>query len=281
MLSVTALLPNKTSQHNSTYPAGVIFAHQTISVPRNAFMLNTIAKKTFHALKARCRSLKRWLIAEQTLAHLQCIRTHELLVVAEILPSRKRLLEIGAGTGWQAHDLAQRGYQVSAIDLPASKYAEDRVFPVIDYDGQTIPFDDSVFDIVYTSNLLEHIPHLDSFQKEIRRVLQADGFVIHVLPSGSWRFWSNLSHIVRYRTWPHPHGEHAANAIEEIGLFSKRAWRQTFRDSGWQIAAERSNGLFYTGSSILDARLGIKMRRRLSRLLGSSCNIFVLRTSDL
>lgn len=239
-----------------------------------------VARTLSRALKRYLRILLRWLIAEQTLAHLQGIRAHELQVVADLLTPHQRLLEIGAGTGWQARDLAQRGHQVSAIDLPASKYAEDRVFPVIDYDGHTLPFDDGVFDIVYTSNLLEHVPHLDAFQKEIRRVLQPGGCVIHVLPSGSWRFWSNLSHLVRYRTWPHPHGEHAANAVEEIGRFSRRAWRQIFRDAGWQVVAERSNGLFYTGSSILDARLGINMRRRLSRLLGSSCNIFVLHPTD-
>lgn len=243
-------------------------------------MLISIAKITFRALKAACRTLKRWLIAEQTLAHLQGIRGHELRVVVDLLPPYKNLLEIGAGTGWQARDLAQLGYQVSAIDLPASKYAEDRVFPVIDYDGHILPFDDGAFSIVYTSNLLEHVPNLAAFQQEIRRVLHPDGFVIHVLPSSSWRFWSNISHLIRYRTWPHPHGEHAANAVEEIGRFSRRAWRRIFSDNGWQVAAERSNGIFYTGSSILDARLGIKMRRRLSRLLGSSCNIFVLRTSD-
>lgn len=243
-------------------------------------MLITLAKMPFHALKAACRTLKRLLIAEQTLAHLQSIRAHELQVVVNLLPQCNSLLEIGAGTGWQARDLGQLGYQVSAIDLPASKYSEDRVFPVTDYDGQTLPFDDGAFNIVYTSNLLEHVPHLYPFQKEIRRVLQPGGCVIHVLPSSSWRFWSNLSHLIRYRTWPHPHGEHAANAIEEIGQFSRRAWRKIFRDSGWQVATERTNGLFYTGSSILDVRLGIKMRRRLSRLLGSSCNIFVLRISD-
>ena len=98
---------------------------------------------------------------------------------------RGRLLEIGAGTGWQALALVKRGYEVSAVDLPASKYAGDRVFPVIDYDGHTLPFKDGAFGMVYSSNLLEHIPHLEAFQQEIHRVLRPDGCVVHVLPSSS------------------------------------------------------------------------------------------------
>ena len=243
-------------------------------------MLLAVAKKISRTIKAALRSLRRLLIAEQTLAHLQAIRSHELEVVAALLPQGGKLLEIGAGTGWQAHALAQQGYEVSAVDLSGSKYAGDRVFPVQDYDGHTLPYGDGEFDIVYSSNLLEHIPHLEDFQREIHRVLRPDGCVIHVLPSSSWRFWTNLTHPIKYRRLPHAHGEHAANAFDEIGRFYRREWRRLFRATGWTVTAEHANRLFYTGSSILDARLGINMRRRLSRLLGSSCNIFVLRKSD-
>lgn len=243
-------------------------------------MLLAIARKFSQTLKAALRALRRLLVAEQTLAHLQAIRRYELEVVAALLPPGGRLLEIGAGTGWQALELALRGYEVIAVDLPGSKYAGDRVFPVIDYDGHTLPFGDGEFGVVYSSNLLEHIPHLNAFQQEIRRVLRPDGCAVHVLPSSSWRFWTNLTHPFRYRGWPHAHGEHAANALDEIGRFSRREWRKIFRAAGWTVTAELPNRLLYSGSSILDSRLGINMRRWLSRLLGSSCNIFVLRKPE-
>lgn len=243
-------------------------------------MLLAIAKKIARNIKAALRALERFLIAERKLNHLQAIRDHELEVVAALLPRRGKLIEIGAGTGWQAQALAQRGYEVSAVDLPDSNYAEHRVFPVCDYDGHKLPFGDGTFDIVYSSNLLEHIPHLDAFQQEIHRVLRPHGCVIHVLPSSSWRFWTNLTHLIRYRSWPHAHGEHASNAFDEIGRFSRQEWRRIFRATGWVVTAELPNRLFYTGNSIFDARLGINMRRRLSRLLGSSCNIFILRELD-
>lgn len=241
--------------------------------------LPLIIRKISRKLKSAFRSADRYIIAEQTLTHLRAIREHELTTVMALLPARGTLLEIGAGTGWQAAALAARGFAVSAVDLPDSKYSSDRMFPVQDYDGHVLPFDDESFEIIYSSNLLEHIPHLDAFQKEMHRVLQPDGLAIHVLPSSAWRVWTNLTHLARYRRRPHAHGEHARNALTEIAAFSRREWRRIFQHAGWTIVAEQTNRLFYTGNSILDARLPIRTRARLSGLLGSSCNIFVLRKS--
>ncbi len=234
-------------------------------------------RKISRKFKSVFRSVGRLLVAEQTLAHLRAIREHELATVAALLPARGTLLEIGAGTGWQAAALATRGFTVSAVDLPDSKYAPDRMFPVQDYDGHTLPFRDGSFEIIYSSNLLEHIPHLAAFQEEMHRVLRPEGLAIHVLPSSAWRFWTNLTHLVRYRRRPHAHGEHATNALTEIAVFSRSQWRRIFESAGWTVTAEQTNRLFYTGSSILDARLPIRARMHLSRLLGSACNIFVLK----
>ena len=57
-------------------------------------------------------------------------------MLPELRPG-SRLLEFGAGTGTQARALAERGMDVVAIDLAVSGYAQDRVFPVIDYDRCT------------------------------------------------------------------------------------------------------------------------------------------------
>jgi SAM-dependent methyltransferase len=225
----------------------------------------------------KIRSCGTFWIAEQTMAHLEASRTHELGIVLERLPPRGRILEIGAGTGWQAKVLEQRGYDVSAIDLASSEHRPNRVWPVAEYDGRNIPFPEASFDVVFTSNTLEHIPHLDDFQKEIHRVLKPEGFAIHVLPSGSWRFWTNVTHLLKCWTIPKAHGEHAGNALAEIFYFSRRSWARRFRETDWIVVARDANRLFYTGNSIMDSRLSISARSRLSRVLGSSCHVFVLR----
>ena len=215
--------------------------------------------------------------APQTMAHLEALRRFELDVVTPMMPAGGRCLEIGSGAGWQARELEQRGYQMSGIDLATSNYSHERIWPVTDYDGQHIPFPDNSFDIVFSSNVLEHIPHVRAFQQEIHRVLAPEGVAVHVVPSSSWRWWTNLAHLVKCWTPPRPHGEHAGNAVAELFYFSQKWWLDLFLTTGWQVEVQQKTGLFYTGHSLMDDRWNIRTRHRLSTVLGSSCNIFVLR----
>jgi hypothetical protein len=59
-------------------------------------------------------------------------------------------------------------------------------------------------------------------------------------------------------------------------LFHPRWWRRNFRDSGFTILAEGPVDLFYTGEVLLGLRLGLTKRKRLARMLGSSCYFFKL-----
>jgi SAM-dependent methyltransferase len=132
------------------------------------------------------------------LTFLETIRLWEFEAVLTELRRRQPLgaevLEIGAGSGWQARQLAEHGYRVQAIDLPSSHYAPHRVWPILDYDGRRIPFPDGSFDVVFSSNVLEHLSGLQPFLIETVRVLRPNGLAIHVLPTGMWRFWTTLTH---------------------------------------------------------------------------------------
>lgn len=226
------------------------------------------------------RVLSNWrnpLLPPPTPGHLEAIRLHEIASVIPLMPAGAEILEIGAGTGWQARALAQHGFEVQAIDLPTSQYAECRVWPVRDYDGISIPFASSTFDVVLSSSTLEHIPHLRTFQSEMRRVLRPGGIAIHIVPSAAWRFWTSLTHPLRYMTVPIVHGEHASNAASEMLVFRRKSWATLFSETGWVVQGYQRGGLFYTGCSIADRRLSTTRREQLSRWLGSSVHIFVLR----
>src|SRR5436309_5227023 len=106
-----------------------------------------------------------------SLEQLDAIRTAEIEKIASFFPPKARVLEIGAGTGQQASELARRGFDVIAIEISNSSYAAHRVFPITDYDGSSIPLPDSTFDIVFSSNVLEHVADLERMHLEIRRVL--------------------------------------------------------------------------------------------------------------
>ena len=130
----------------------------------------------------------------------QCLRVFEVSQVVRALENegfpRGSVLEIGAGSGWQAKSLSEKGYDVTAIDIPGSTYSSSRIFAVQEYDGKRIPFPDSRFDIVFSSNVLEHIAWIEEFQSEIQRVLKPGGMSIHLVPSSSWRLWTTLLHPV-------------------------------------------------------------------------------------
>ncbi len=125
--------------------------------------------------------------------HTERIRLAEMDDVRRLLPPPPlRVLEIGAGSGWQAAELARAGYAVTAVDV--QPWPSEPYHPVTLYDGAALPFPDAAFDVVFSSNVLEHIRELDRLQLEICRVLAPEGRAIHVVPSPWWRLWTMATH---------------------------------------------------------------------------------------
>ena len=250
-------------------------------------------------------------VYEARLAHLEELRRQELMLVARFIPAGSRILEIGAGSGWQSKLLAQLGHEVHALDLPQRRKQGVQHFPVADYDGLNIPFPDQHFDVVFSSNVLEHIPHLAPFQREIARVLKVGGVGLHILPTPAWRFWTLLSHNIyiarllygiarrsieagdaegaggstmlpkdirkkwRDAFWPSRHGE-SGNALTELYLFSAGCWQARFENAGWTVIDRQPLGIFYTGNQLFRQRLSLRHRRTLARFLGSATQVFWL-----
>jgi SAM-dependent methyltransferase len=250
-----------------------------------------------------------------SIEHLNVLRAAEIEKIVEYFPPAGRVLELGAGTGRQAMELANRGYSIEAIDVPSSNYADARLFPVTDFDGRHIPFPDASFDIVFSSNVLEHVSDLVQLHREVRRVLKPDGCAIHVVPTHSWRFWTTIStfptsiqyaYSLKGQAWPRRpfcfselnrlmsiwvqvarylagafvhrrHGERG-NAISEIWLFHPNWWRRNFQQNGFVIVNDEPTGLFYTGNLMFGARWNLAKRMQLARMLGSACHIFRLRS---
>ena len=228
------------------------------------------------------------------------------------------LLEIGAGTGWQSKALSSAGYRVDAVDLPAdsdiSNHARSREWPIRDYDGAHLPFADHSFDIVYSSNVLEHVVELDTLTQEMKRVLRLDGIALHLVPNSPWRLLSLVTYypgqVIDALKWltrdssrsadinsgsgsssgsknslirkavrrllPPTHGS-VGTPLTEITRFSKRAWDDYFARSGLEILHYGNDGLLASGDYLLGSLLPIARRRRLGRVTGGIAHVYVVR----
>ena len=253
-----------------------------------------------------------------SVSHLNNLRLFEIDRIVKLMRPGARVLEIGAGTGRQAAEIAARGFEIEAIEISSSNYSSERQFKITDYDGHTIPFSDRSFDIVFSSNVLEHVPDLPRLHSEIRRVLRPDGYCLHVLPTHSWRFWTILSAFPDAPVYvfassqslvprlPPSRGElrrlsaswlnvmkrcagllfqprhgERGNLVSEIWLFRPGWWRKNFVQNHFEVVFDEPMSLFYTGNMLFGARWSFEGRQVASRFLGSACHIFKIRPSDV
>ncbi len=241
------------------------------------------------------------------------VRRLELMRLRDYLPATGKVLDFGAGTGQQALLLKQFGLDVDAIDVASSPNLESRVFDVTTYDGISLPFPDAHFDVVMSSNVLEHVQNLPNALRELSRVLKPGGTMLHVLPSSSWRLWSTLAEFVaapiaaffamvrgpqgvwvgiaRWR-WTaaqlvaalrplrfRPHGVDRSAPIE-LWSFSRLAWRRRFAANDCNILRIAPLKLWYTGEMLLGPRLSLLRRTRLAAWLGSATVLYVIHSKS-
>ncbi|MGB9911327.1 MAG: class I SAM-dependent methyltransferase [Microgenomates group bacterium] len=119
------------------------------------------------------------------------------------LEGKEKILEIGSGLGLLGQEIKKRiGTKTFyvGIDLafnPLEKSKDREILPV---QGNAIklPFTDEAFDVVISTDVLEHIPNAEEVIKEIRRVLKPGGkaFIVIADPSEP-RFENVVDHIKR------------------------------------------------------------------------------------
>ncbi|MBC8063738.1 MAG: methyltransferase domain-containing protein [Chlorobia bacterium] len=237
--------------------------------------------------------------------NLGLLRAAEFELLLKRLEPGSSVLELGGGSGFQARLLSDAGFHVRSIDVDNPRARIGDYFPVEIYDGVTLPAANESFDYIVSSNVLEHIPTLDKTLSEIKRALRPDGRAIHILPSAVWR-WSttiarypfmlkialglrkpggestlasgqrrSLKRVAKRVLFEPPHGEYPG-AISELYYFSGRRWAKVFDRSGFELLEQTGNGLFYTGYSTFPS-VGLRFRRNLAHVLGSSCHIFVMK----
>ncbi len=96
----------------------------------------------------------------------------------------RKALDVGAREGNQTRWLQQRGYEVTSMDV-------DQRFPechVVDA-NQRLPFEDAEFDLVWCSEVIEHLADPRFSLDELRRITKPGGELILTTPNSyMWLF---------------------------------------------------------------------------------------------
>lgn len=121
-----------------------------------------------------------------------------------------RILDFGCGSGRHVYELRDAGYEAYGIDLGdfvELRQEADKSWFQLSKDAQIyrLPYPDSYFDVVYSTQVFEHIPCYEPALEEIRRVLRPGGVSMHIFPS-KWRpiephFFAPLGGVITWEPW--------------------------------------------------------------------------------
>lgn len=128
--------------------------------------------------------------------HLHAFRTRELERAFAGCPDKAfdEMLELGAGSGFQSALLIRYANHLIATELNSDRFKPEPL-PGIEYkicDAEQVGdiFEPAAFDLIFASNLMEHLPHPERALEGMRKVLSADGIVILVMPNVLWKVFS-------------------------------------------------------------------------------------------
>lgn len=127
--------------------------------------------------------------------------------------SGARVLDVGGGPGYFAAEFESRGARYVGVEPDAGEMsaAGIAVSQAVRGDGTALPFRDDTFDVVYSSNVAEHIPNPWAMADEMLRVARPGGLV-----------------VLSYTAWLGPFGGHETGWWQHYigGDFARRRYEK-------------------------------------------------------
>ena len=136
----------------------------------------------------------------------------------------RHVLDVGCGPGFFSVLLARLGYEVTAVDYTENMLAEARKNAAhygvnIEFrqmDAQNLDFEDGIFDLVISRNVLWNLEEPERAYSEWLRVLKPDGTLMNF--DGNFYYYVTDAEYGDRTRWEHKHMQGInANSIDRIG----------------------------------------------------------------
>ncbi len=156
-------------------------------------------------------------------------------VLSHLTPA-DRVLDLGCGAGDLTADLARAAASVVGVDVAETALRRARVrHPEISFlraeiDGE-LPLPDNAFDVVWSSEVIEHVADTARWMSEVRRVLHPGGRLLLTTPSHG-RLKLAVGGLERYSE---PLGDH-------LHLYTARSLRGLLAEFGFDQVEVRAAG---------------------------------------
>jgi len=167
------------------------------------------------------------------------VRKREAEMIFSLFPDKKfdLGLELGAGDGGQSITISNycRNLICTEIDEQSHSWLGQKILerdlPNVDYrlcDAHDLSkFKDRSFDLIFSSNVLEHLYDIDKCLSECMRVLKDEGVMLHTMPNRIWKTTNFLLSPLKIRI-PRVHGT-SSNHLTEFFKFGFRSWKKSLR----------------------------------------------------
>ncbi len=148
----------------------------------------------------------------------------------------ERALDLGCGTGWLTAELAEAGAKPVGVEIATAALERARAaHPALDFrlapiDG-ALPFEDCSFEVVWASEVIEHVADTARWLSEARRVLAPGGRLLVTTPSHG-RLRVMVGGIERFSE---PLGDH-------LHLYTRSSLRTLLEEFGFPDVEIRTAG---------------------------------------
>jgi SAM-dependent methyltransferase len=173
------------------------------------------------------------------------------LLLAEVHPG-ERVLDLGCGAGRFLTALKDAGADPVGVEIAEAAAERARATGVevrlVEPDG-TLPFGHGEFDLVWCSEVLEHIPDVAAVLHEVRRVLKPGGRLLLTVPHHG-RLQVAVIALTRFDAHFDPLGQH-------LRFYTATSLAATLREAGFEDVRVRPWGgppLLRTGLTALARR---------------------------